>query len=57
MQLTTLIGNDPANLNALQVALAPYNDLLVAFWWALWCTTALYVVVYAWKNRVSGDFE
>lgn len=42
--LRGLEGNPTSHLNALQLAIAPHLDLMVAFWWIVWITTLLYLL-------------
>ena len=42
--LKNLAGNLPPHLNTLQLWLLPHAGTITAFWWGLWCVTALYLL-------------
>jgi hypothetical protein len=44
--LKELQGNPPTSLDPLQQVLAPYIEELTAFWVAVWCMTAVVLVVH-----------
>ena len=43
--LKGLEGNPPAELNAVQLFLEPYVNYIIAFWWILWWSVLIYMVV------------
>ena len=43
--LKSLAGNPPTSLNSVELFLVPYVNDLTAFWIALWCMTAVVVLV------------
>jgi hypothetical protein len=43
--LRELEGNPPVQLDPLQQFLAPHVEVLIAFWVAVWCGTAIFLLV------------
>ena len=43
--LKELRGNAPTHLDPIQQALAPHVQLLINIWIAIWCVTAVFILV------------
>lgn len=54
--LQGLAGNEPTQLNALQIFLVPHLEILTALWVATWWTTAS-VLVIIYFNRYRDRKE
>ncbi len=52
MPLREIAGNPPTHLYPMQELLVPYTGWLIAFWFALWCMTAV-VLIY----RLAKEFR
>lgn len=52
--LTSIAGNQPAGLNALQSFFAPYSPELVVLWWFVWWLTVLFLLRYVYVHGIRG---
>lgn len=50
IELKENAGNAPISLNPTQQFLAPYANILVAFWFWLWVATAVVLLVKLWHE-------
>lgn len=45
--LKELAGNEPTSLNMMQRLLEPHLDILILFWFSVWCATLVFVIRHA----------